>query len=188
MDEVVLARHGETRTSAGGRVGGDAPLTDAGRAQARELGQRLASFPVELCLTSRARRARETAELALAGRVVPFEELAELADIDFGSFAGRPLAEYREWIASHPPTESPGDGESRLATLRRFASAFGLVLDRPERHVLVVGHGLTLRAATEERPEPAVTGVPYGSAVRLTRAELERAVVRLDAWCEDPAW
>jgi broad specificity phosphatase PhoE len=188
VHEVVLARHGETATSAVRIVGGDAGLTATGRGQARALGATLSSVPVDVCLTSAALRARETAELALADRNVPFEVLPELADIAFGSFDGRPLADYRSWIASHPPTHAPVGGESRVETLRRFAGAFRSVLARPERSVLVVGHGLALLAATDERPEPAVTGVRYGAPVRLRRDELEQAVARLDAWCEDPHW
>ena len=188
MDEVVLARHGETETSVRGVVGGDAPLTAAGRAQARELGRALAPLPVEVCLTSPSRRALETAELALAGRDVPREPLPELDDIDFGSFIGAPLARYRAWISTHPPTEAPPGGESRVQTLQRFTRAFRAILRRPERLVLVVAHGLALRAAQDEQPTPAVTGVPYGSWVQLTRAQLADAVDRLEAWCEAPHW
>ena len=184
----MLARHGETETSARRIVGGDAPLTEAGQAQARALGAALVSFPADVCLVSAARRARETAELALAGRHVPIETVAELGDIGFGAWEGRPLEEYRAWVASHPPDEAPDGGESRVETLRRFVRAFRAVLRRPESHVLVVAHGLLLRAATDERPQPEVTGVAYGSHVRLTRPELEAAVARLDAWCEAPSW
>jgi len=188
MDEVVLARHGETETSVRGVVGGDAPLTETGRAQARTLGAALADLPLEVCLTSEARRARETADLALAGRDVAREVLADLNDMAFGSFVGEPLESYRAWIASHPPTEAPPGGESRVETLRRFARAFRVLLARPERVLLVVGHGLALRSVLDERPQPEVTGVPYGSSIRVSHTELARAVERLDAWCEAPAW
>jgi len=188
MDEAVLARHGETETSARGLVGGDAALTEAGREQARALGASLASFPLEVCLTSGARRARETAELAFGARGVAFEVVRELGDIEFGAFAGRPLVEYRAWIAERAPTEVPDGGESRAETLRRFARGLRAVLARPERFVAVVAHGLLLRAVQDERQRPEVTGVAYGSFVRLTRDELARAVGRLEAWCEAPAW
>lgn len=188
MDEVVLARHGETETSVRGIVGGDARLTEAGRAQARALGHELAPVAFGVCLTSEARRARETAELALAGRDVARELLPDLNDIGFGAFVGEPLTAYRAWIASHPPTAAPPGGESRVETLRRFARGFRTLLARPERTVLVVAHGLALRTVLDERPRPEVTGVPYGSSIRVSRAELVHAVERLDAWCEAPVW
>jgi 2,3-bisphosphoglycerate-dependent phosphoglycerate mutase len=188
MDELLLARHGESEAGASGRVGGDPPLTAAGRRQAEALAAQVASFPAEVCLTSGAVRARETAELALAGRDVPIEILRELGDVRFGSFEGGRLAEYREWVGSHPPSEEAPGGESRAGTLRRFAGAFRVVLSRPERHVFVVAHGLTIRALLDPRPQPVVAGAPYGGFVRLTRAQVESAVERLERWCEDPSW
>jgi broad specificity phosphatase PhoE len=188
MDDVVLARHGESETAAAGVVGGDAPLTAAGRSQARELGRSLAGRPVDVCLTSGARRARETAALALEGRPVPIEIVPELADIDFGDLAGAPLSAYREWIVEHAPEERPPRGESRVATVRRFCDAYRVLLGRAEAHLLVVAHGLTLSALVDDPPRPVVAGVGYGSSLVLSREELERSVARLERWCEAPHW
>ena len=188
MDDVVLARHGESETAARRVVGGDAPLTAVGHEQARELGRALAGLPVDVCLTSAALRAKETAAVALAGRTVRCEVLAELGDIDFGVFEGGALEEYRRWIAAHAPDEAPPGGESRVATLRRFVRAYRAVAARPEAHVLVVAHGLTLSALVDHRPRPTVAGVAYGSSIRLSRDELETRVARIERWCEAPAW
>src|SRR5690348_3797437 len=103
MDDVVLARHGESETAARGVVGGDAPLTERGRDEAAALGVELGAVQFDVCLTSAALRARETADIALEGRAVPREVVSELADIDFGDLDGRPLGEYREWIGAHAP-------------------------------------------------------------------------------------
>jgi probable phosphoglycerate mutase len=188
MDDVVLVRHGESETAAAGVVGGDAPLTALGREQARRTGRALAERAFDLCVTSPALRARETADLVLEGRDVPRRVLPELADIEFGVFSGGPLQEYRTWIAAHDPAEVPPDGESRVDTLRRFCGGYRALLDGAEAHVLVVAHGLTLSALTEDPPQPSVAGVPYGSSLELTRAELAEAVARLERWCEAPAW
>jgi broad specificity phosphatase PhoE len=188
MDDVVLARHGESETAALGTVGGDAPLTARGRRQAAALGTELAALPLDVCLTSTARRAIETAEIALGDRAVPREALPAFADIGFGSFDGERIDDYRRWVEAHAPDEASPGGESRLATLRRFVGAFRALLVRPEPHVLVVAHGLTLTALTDERPAPIVAGVPYGSWIALAHDELEAAVARLERWCEAPAW
>jgi broad specificity phosphatase PhoE len=188
MDEVVLARHGESETAAAGVVGGDAPLTAAGRVQAVALGSELASHPFDVCLTSAALRARETASFVLGERAVPAEVVPELGDIDFGAFDGLPLASYRDWIAAHAPDDAPPGGESRVATLRRFCRAYRAILARRETNVLVVTHGLTLSALADERPQPTVAGVPYGSWAAFSHDRLERAVERLEQWCEAPAW
>jgi broad specificity phosphatase PhoE len=188
MNEVVLVRHGESETAAAGIVGGNAALTAAGRAQARELARALAERPFDACLTSPALRARETAAVVLEGRDVPQTVLADLADIEFGSFEGGSLAEYRAWIAGHDPAEAPPGGESRAETLRRFCRAYRTLLEQAEAHLLVVAHGLTLSSLTDDPPQPSVAGVPYGSSLGLTRDELAAAVARLERWCEAPAW
>ena len=188
MDEIALARHGESETSARSLVGGDAGLTPLGRRQAGALAVELAQTTIDVCLTSRTRRARETAEIVLADRDVPIEVEPAFDEIVFGIFEGRPLDDYRAWIETHPPDASPPGGESRVTTLRRFTRAFRGVLARRAQSVLVVAHGLTLSAILDPRPRPIVTGVPYGALVRLRREELEEAVSRLEHWCDAPAW
>ncbi|MFL5967904.1 MAG: histidine phosphatase family protein [Gaiellaceae bacterium] len=188
MDELALARHGESEHSARALVGGDTPLTPRGREQARALGARVRDLAVGACVTSGARRARETAALALDGRDVPIDVDPDLGDIRFGVFEGRPLDEYRSWVESHRPDIAPDGGESRAETLLRFARAFRAVLGRPEQCILVVAHGLTLRSVLDPAPRPVVVGAPYGGCVRLDRRELLDAVERLEAWCEQPAW
>ena len=188
MDDVVLVRHGESETAAAGVVGGDAPLTEAGRVQARETGRALAGRQLDVCFTSPAVRAQETAELVLAGREVPRTVVPELADIGFGSFEGGPLHEYRTWIAAHSPADAPPGGECRVDTLLRFCSAYRALLERTESHLLVVAHGLTLSALADDPPRPSVAGVAYGSSLELTRDEFAAAVARLERWCEAPSW
>lgn len=188
MDDAVLVRHAESAAAAQRVVGGDTPLTDRGRAQARALGTELAALSFDVCLTSGARRALETADLALDGRAIAREVVAELSDIGFGSFEGRALDEYRDWVASHAPDESPPDGESRADTLRRFCRAYRTIIERPESHVLVITHGLTVSAVADETPRPLVAGVPYASSIHVTREALESAVARLERWCQAPSW
>ena len=76
METLLLARHGESEYSAKQLVNGDpgvsCPLTELGRVQARALGQALADVQVDLCAVTAFERVRETAEIALAGREVPF--------------------------------------------------------------------------------------------------------------------
>lgn len=197
MDEVILARHGESELSLAGSVNGDpatvGPLTAAGEAQARRLGERLAETPIDLCVTSEFERAKATADLALACRDVPRLVVPALNDVRFGQFEGRTLAEYRKWAAANAPTlEAPGGGESRSATVQRYVQAYRQLLARPERTVLVVAHGLPIRyvlnALDDLDPAPLVEQVGYAEPYRLSRADLERAVDRLERWASAPAW
>src|SRR5919202_1390689 len=196
METVVLARHGESELSAARLVSGDPAeprgLTEIGREQARRLGERLAGEPIDLCVTSEFVRVRQTADLALAGREVPRLGVGELNDVRFGEFEGRPFEDYRAWARERDPTEEPPGGESRAEVAARYVRGFRRVLERPERTILVVAHGLPLRytllALEDLDPTPIVEQVPLAEPYRLTRAELERATARLERWSESPVW
>src|SRR5438132_7353237 len=97
MDEVILARHGESAYSANGLGNGeplvDVPLTEAGRQEGLALGRLIAGEPIDLCVISQFARTRETADLALAGHAarVPRLVLPDLNDVTLGRFEGRPI-------------------------------------------------------------------------------------------------
>ena len=197
MDEVILARHGESELSVVGTVNGDpavaCALTATGEGQARQLCARLAEVEIDLCVTSEFERAQRTADLALNGRDIPRLVLPELNDVRFGSFEGKSLAEYRAWAAENVPTiEAPGGGESRSGTVARYVRAYRTILDRPERTILVVAHGLPIRyvlnALEETDPAPLVEQVAYAEPYTLRRRQLEIAVERLERWAAAPAW
>lgn len=197
MQRILLARHGESELSVQGVTNGDPSvecgLTERGRAQARRLGEQLSATPLDLCVVSEFQRARETAELALAGRQLPQLVLAGLNDIRFGAFEGKLLADYRAWARSHGPEDvTPGDGDSRVTTVARYAATFRTLLTRPERTVLAVAHSLPIRyvldAAAGKPPRPAVEQVPYAEAFELGAAELTEAVELLESWTREPAW
>ena len=197
MDRVVLARHGESERSVEGLTNGDprvaVALTDTGREEARRLGAELADDAIDLCVTSEFERARETADLALEGRDVPRLVLADLNDIRFGEFEGRPLTDYRAWAHGHGPEDvCPGNGDSRAQTVSRYVRAYRTILARPEETVLVVAHGLPVRyvldALEGRSPAAAVAQVPYAEPFRLSAQELEAAVGRLESWVRNPSW
>jgi broad specificity phosphatase PhoE len=147
----VIARHGESTLNFENRVNGDPALpvrlTDKGREESRLLGQQLAHVPIELCLHTRFPRTRETAEIALAGRDIPFEEDAALDDIYLGELEGKTLDEYRAWKREHTRHDRFPGGESLDEAARRYATAFEQLLKRPESAILVVTHEIPLRYA-----------------------------------------
>jgi len=147
----VIARHGESTLNFENRVNGDpgvpVHLTEKGRAESRLLGLQVAHLPLELCVHTPFSRTRETAEIALAGRDVPFEESAEFGDIDLGELEGKTLGEYRAWKRAHTRRDPFPDGESLDQAARRYAEAFQHLLDRPETSILLVTHEIPLRYA-----------------------------------------
>jgi broad specificity phosphatase PhoE len=197
VERAYLVRHGESEFSVRGLTNGDPSvgggLTETGRMEARQLGEALADTPLDLCAVSEFARARETAELALAGREVPRLVLGGLNDIAVGAFEGDSIEEYRGWARSHEPTEPPpGGGESRVGVVSRYVEAYRTLLRRAEPSILVVAHALTVRyvvdAARGLVPAPRVETVPYAEPFALTAAELSRALDLLAAWTRAPVW
>jgi broad specificity phosphatase PhoE len=192
MERLIVARHGESEYSARRALNGDpalaCPLTDAGRAQARRLGQLLAHEQIDLCVTSEFERTRETADLALAGRHVPRVVVPELNDHPAGDYEGRPLDEYLVWAHAHGSREPvPGAAESRLDTAARVARGFRLLLERPETTVLAVLHSLPISYLLGG-PEQRLPLLAYAEPHLLDREAAERAVERLERWCAAPSW
>jgi broad specificity phosphatase PhoE len=151
MRLFVIARHGESTLNLEGRVNGDpsllVPLTEKGRDEARLLGQQIAQIPVDVCVHSRFGRTRETAEIALAGRDVPFETEPLLDDIDVGDLEGKTLDDYRQWKRMHTRANAFPGGESLDDAARRYARAFRKLLGRDEERILAVTHEIPLRYA-----------------------------------------
>ena len=197
MERAILVRHAESEFGVRDLVNGDPSvdngLTAAGREQAAALGILIRDDPVDLCVVTEFGRTHETADIALAGRDVPRLIVPELNDIRFGSFEGGSFEEYVRWAHSHGPDEDcPGGGESRVDAARRFVGGYHRVLGRPEPHLLAVGHGLPIRyvlsALVELDPAAKVDPVEHAEPFRVSRAPLERAVARLEAWTRNPVF
>ena len=192
MESAIVVRHAESELNVRELLNGDrsvpCSLTETGREQARRLGRLVRP---DWVVTSSFERARETAEVAWPD--VPREEDADFDEIAFGRWEGDGLAGYREWADSAGPAEaSPGGGESRAAAVARYVRGYRRLLDRPERVVAIVAHGLVVRyllLAVEGRPpRPMLEGVTPAEPFRFSRAELESAVGLLEDWLREPAW
>ena len=147
---VWLTRHGESTFNIAGRIGGDAPLSAAGRAYAERLaraaGERMG--PDVAVWTSTLLRTLETAQIV--GRAYrPFRSLDE---IDAGVCDGMT---YRE-IAEAMPREFEAraadkfhyrypHGESYQDVIERLESVI-FEVEREKASVLIIGHRAVLRA------------------------------------------
>jgi broad specificity phosphatase PhoE len=197
MEELIMARHGESEFSVVGRTNGDpavaCALTENGRQEARRLGEMLAMGNFDLCVVSEFQRVQETADLALDGRDVPRLVSPDFNDIRFGDFEDDQLTEYRAWAHAHgPDVHAPGGGDSRAETVRRYIRGYRMILGRPERRILLVAHGLPVRyildAHNGRDPAAAVAQVPYAEPFQLDEQELTAAVHRLETWAASPHW
>src|SRR5262249_10532710 len=148
---LVFARHGESTLNLERRINGDplvpVALTPEGESQARRLGLELAGIPIDLCFHSRFPRTRQTAELALAGRAVPFHEEPLLDDIDVGELDGQPIADYHAWKDAHTRADAFPGGESLDDAAHRYAEVFRQLAGGEGEHVLVLTHEIPIRYA-----------------------------------------
>ena len=196
MRRLLAARHGESELSAKALVNGDpgvaCPLTEVGRTQARALGTALADERLDLCVVTEFERVRETAEIALAGRDIPFLVVPELNDPRYGEFEGGSIVAYREWAWARGPLDAPAGGEHRGDLAGRYGRGLRILADRPEDTILLVAHSLPLAylrdAAAGTPPRSRMDMIEYAQMVRLDLGELERAVAVLEAWAAAPAF
>jgi probable phosphoglycerate mutase len=169
--EIILVRHGASADAMPGAPfplidgRGDPPLSDAGREQARAVGQRLAGEPVVRLFVTPLRRTQETA--------APFAEAAglepaiveNLAEVRLGEWEG---GEYRLRVAKRDPiirrvfTEErwdliPGaEGPESFAGRVRAGIEEIVAATGPDAVAVVVAHGGVIgeacRQATGSRP------------------------------------
>jgi broad specificity phosphatase PhoE len=193
----LLVRHAESELGALGLIDGDPgranALSETGRGQAEKLGARLAEEPIDLCVTTRLQRTRQTADLALAGREVPRLVVEELDEIRFGRWEERTFEQYAVWAWRAGPAErAPGGGESRQDVAARLATGWRRVLERPEETVIAFVHGLTMRytidAARGLVPAQRADQVALAEPYVLNEPELRAAVGTLERWARRPAW
>ncbi|MDX6473311.1 MAG: alpha-ribazole phosphatase [Gaiellaceae bacterium] len=189
MPLYILARHAHSTLNAEGRVNGDPSvpvgLTAEGRAEAERAGHQLAALGLELCVHTRFRRTRETADALLSGRDVPRLEEPLLDDVDVGELEGATIEDYRVWKRAHRRDEPFPGGESLDDCARRYALAFRRLLARPERSVLVVCHEIPVRyalnaAAGSDDLDGPEHLIPNATPYLFDAAALERAAARIE--------
>jgi broad specificity phosphatase PhoE/predicted kinase len=174
---VWLTRHGESEFNVLGRIGGDAPLSDLGKAYARTLARvvrdRIGQDVV--VWTSTMRRTIETAEML----GLPYRTWRPLDEIDAGVCDGMTYAE----IATTMPDEHAARlsdkfgyryprGESYQDVIQRLEPVI-FELERERAPVLVIGHQAVLRALYAYMMDRPPRECPFVSIPLHTILELE---------------
>lgn len=154
---IYIVRHGETDWNARKKIQGstDIPLNETGEAQAKELGEKLAHIHFDKVFSSNLQRAKKTAELITLERELAVETTKLIQEKRFGAFEGASVYELdkihtlmqklteEEKLSykAHVDAESDEEVIGRFITfLREVAVAY------PDKTVLVVSHGGTMRA------------------------------------------
>ena len=158
--KIYLVRHGETDWNKARRVQGhsDIPLNEYGRYLAEETAKGLKDVPFDVAYTSPLLRARETAELILAGRDIPIIDEEGIKELGFGEYEGMCIS----GIHKAPETEEfnrfftdtaeyvPAEGAETVQELLERTGAFMERLYRePElqdKTILLSSHGAAMTA------------------------------------------
>jgi probable phosphoglycerate mutase len=155
---LSLVRHGQTTYNAENRLQGwcDSPLTPQGLASVRTTAAQLAARPFTAAYVSSSGRAQATAHEIMAHHPsAPLVTDPDLREFSFGDFEARPetdlLAEYDPDTmfaeVLHGTFAGMPGGEPGREYLTRVRAAFGRIeRSHQDAHILVVSHGLTLRA------------------------------------------
>jgi broad specificity phosphatase PhoE len=155
MTRLYLVRHGATQLTTEGRFAGSVgvDLSDEGRWQARQLGERLRGEGITAAYCSPLSRAAETALIIGAECQLTAVEREGLREISHGHWEGltrreveeRFPSEYAAW-EEDPFTFAPEGGESGVSVLARALPAIReIVTTHAGERVVVVSHKATLR-------------------------------------------
>jgi broad specificity phosphatase PhoE len=152
---VYLVRHGATQAAEENRFAGesDVPLSEAGRGQARRLGDRLREEPIAAFYASPLSRTLETATILAEPHALAVAPRDALREISHGRWEGKARAdverlypeEYQRW-EEDPFSFAPEGGETGLAvTARALPALLTIVAAHRGARVVIVSHKATIR-------------------------------------------
>lgn len=131
MGTVILVRHGRSTANKEHTLAGRTPgigLDETGQRQANALVERLAACTIRAIVSSPLERCQSTVGPLATARNLPIVIDERLNEVDYGAWAGRPLADLRaepDWriVQDHPSAMVFPDGESLAAASARAVAA-----------------------------------------------------------------
>ena len=186
--KIYLVRHGQSEGNVRELWYGssDLPLTDLGRQQAREAGEKLRNVAFSACYASPLSRALDTAELVMEGRPEPMYIVPDLREQHMGLFEPKSVPEIKaedpaffralmaDWIHITPPEGEPFD--TGLAP--RVAKVLDSIVEKEEDALIVAHNGPLVFAISH------LLGLPIEAAGRFylkqgcyTMIEIDREAI-----------
>lgn len=156
MLNLYITRHGETKWNTEGRLQGwmNSPLTEKGILQGQKLNQAVKMYDIQKIYSSPSERALKTAISAKGKLGVEIELMDELKEMNMGQWEGKTLEQIKEkepenfenyWLRPHLFVKNTGENfDEMLARTKRALDK--IVQENPEGNVLIVTHGVTLKA------------------------------------------
>lgn len=152
---LYLTRHGETEWNVEKRLQGwgDSPLTKNGIERAHLFKDLVAHVDFDKIYTSDQKRAVDTAKIIKNDRDTPIIEMQELRELGFGNWEGKTLSDIKneeselfDTYLNNPLLYKPSSGETITELLKRVELAIKEIEKTGGRNVLIVSHGVTIRA------------------------------------------
>lgn len=154
--KIILVRHAHTHFNEIHLTQGwcDSPVTQKGIQQTENMAEKLKAFAVNQAYCSPTGRAKETLEILIKNRNIPYQEDQRLKEIHFGIFEGTAIEirvqmkiDSPEWFIDQKMDYRPYQGEWIGDVIERQEAFFNqLTAGQDDQTVLVVGHGCSLFA------------------------------------------
>jgi len=156
MLNLYITRHGETKWNTEGRLQGwlNSPLTEKGIRQGQQLHQAVKMYGIQKIYSSPSERALKTAISAKGKLDVEIELMDELKEMNMGQWEGKTLDQIKErepenfenyWLRPHLFVKNTGENFDEMPARTRKALD-RIVKENPAGNVLIVTHGVTLKA------------------------------------------
>ncbi len=145
MIEIIFEAHGTTYDNEAKLSSGwyDVELSELGKRQAKELGERYKDEHIDAVFSSDLQRSYKTAEIAFARKNMPIIKDKRLRECDYGDSTRHPSEEVEPLKAEHIARPFPG-GESYEQAVERMRS---FLKDLPKEYngkkVMIIGHRAT---------------------------------------------
>lgn len=183
MVTIYLTRHGQTEWNIEKRLQGhgNSPLTDAGIKRAEELLKRLKDIKIECIYTSPIERAYKTASILKGNKEIELITHDGLKEMNFGDFEGKiteeVMQENPDWdinliMQGNLEMRAP-NGETLAEVRERVSKAMDeIIKDNDGKSILIVAHGITLKAIMNYFKDKDVNSEVMGQAT-LTKVNID---------------
>lgn len=172
MIRIIFESHGTTSDNEAGLSSGwyDVGLSELGKKQAKELGERYKKNNFDIIFCSDLQRSHKTAEIAFKGKNILIVKDRRLRECDYGDLTRRPSEELEPAKKRYITKPFP-NGESYKQTTKRMKDFLkDLLKNHDGKKVLVIGHRAT----------------QYGLEYFINKIGLEKAVTA--SWKWQPGW
>lgn len=156
ISNIYLARHGQTEYNRCDQMQGrgiDISINETGRRQALAIADHLDGIGLHRIFSSSLKRSKETAQLIAEQHEIELESHADLDEMDFGVFEGRPASEVESQLQELHEKWRSGkvdyacqEGESPSVVLERADSKMKKIVNKHNgTNLLFVLHGRLIR-------------------------------------------